>query len=150
MNGPCMSFSFRDSVTLCCVPSPLARIGAGCDRDRVKRGVYLSCLASSWPHFQSCFSGAWWWVSPLWLFLCKGWLLTTHPSQRNDLLSEHDLLLEAETKPFHCQFFSSCDQDKILYAKMLGCHLECHRSGRWWSSVYFLRETPLVCSSSPV
>lgn len=43
------------------------------------------------------------------------WLLTTHPSQRNDLLSEHDLLLGAETKPFHCQFLSSCDQDKILY-----------------------------------
>lgn len=43
------------------------------------------------------------------------WLLTTHPSQRNDLLSEHDLLLGADTKSFHCQFLSSCDQDKILY-----------------------------------
>lgn len=96
-----------------CLP-PLARVGAGCDRDRVKRGAYLSCLASSWPHFQSCFSGAWSRVSPLRLFLCKGWLLTTYPSQGNHLLPQPDLLLGAETKPFHCQFLSSCDQDKIL------------------------------------
>lgn len=112
------------------MPSPLARVGAGCGQDRLKRGAYLSCLDSPWSHFQSCFSRAWSRVSPLWLFLFKGWLLTTHPSREIICSQSMTSCLGFRPNLFIANSLAAVTRTKYSMSKIPGCHLECHRRGR--------------------
>lgn len=128
-----MSHSFRrDSVTLCYVPSSLARVGAGCDRDRVKRGAYLSCWAIPCPISKAAFQEPGH-ECPLCGCFCAR--LTAHDSSFRAMICFQSI-------PSSANSLAAVARTKYCMFKISGCHLECHRRGRWCFSVSFLREAP--------
>lgn len=112
---PCMSFSFRrESVTLLRA-FPLGKgwgwLWSGQTQERSLSVMFRQSLVP-FPKllFKSLVTSV-----PFVAVSVQG--VTAHDSsfQRNYLLSEYDLLLGVQAKPFHCQFLSSCDQDKVFY-----------------------------------
>lgn len=75
-------------------------------------------------------------MSSLWLFLRKGWLLRTHPSREIICSQSMTSCLGLRPNLFIANSLAAVTRTKYCISKIPGCHLECHRRGRWCSSVF--------------